>query len=458
MKKIYTIITIVISLLFITNVKADGTSATLTPSPLSCYEGETCSITLNLNSNIEIGGVSYKLSYDTSMLEFVDGKKNKIADGIIQVIDEPRATSASYTYKFKSLKTGESTVKIVSMEVSDANEEMPNDITPSTLPSASVSMTTRPVTAPTTPTTTTKKSNNANLSNLSIDGVSLTPAFNSSTTTYTASLNPDATSINISASTENSGAKVSGAGTIPVSKGNNNIEIKVTAEDGTTKTYTITANVPDSTVGTINDKNIVTKSDDNPISDSFSETTINIDGQDVPAYYNDATGTTIVAVDNGNGEVEYYTVDEDGNLGKYDEVDSDKIDLMSLAVALGDVPEGYVETTIIIDGKEYKAYKKADDSRFVLLYGTNLATGDTGFFVYDTVDRTIQKYDVDSFNDLLEKNAKLWILLWILIFTCIGLLILLIIALILLSKRDKVIKKYKNYIQGKKEEINEERS
>jgi len=84
------------------------------------------------------------------------------------------------------------------------------------------------------------KSGNNNLSSLSIDGVSLSPSFNASTTSYTAST--EKSSININATKEDSNASISGTGIKNLNYGNNTFNIIVTAENGTKKTYTITVN------------------------------------------------------------------------------------------------------------------------------------------------------------------------------------------------------------------------
>ncbi|MFD0674698.1 cadherin-like beta sandwich domain-containing protein [Cohnella sp. GCM10027633] len=89
------------------------------------------------------------------------------------------------------------------------------------------------------------KSNNADLSGLSLSGGSLSPSFASGTTSYTAEVAHDVSSVTVSASASHGAAKVkvggTGSGTIPLSVGANSISVAVTAEDGTTtKTYGIT--------------------------------------------------------------------------------------------------------------------------------------------------------------------------------------------------------------------------
>lgn len=87
-------------------------------------------------------------------------------------------------------------------------------------------------------TSTTKKSSNANLSNLGIKPYDFS-GFKPGTTTYSATVPNDTTSVEVYATAQSPSAKVSGIGTKSLEVGTNKIDVVVTAEDGTTKTYTI---------------------------------------------------------------------------------------------------------------------------------------------------------------------------------------------------------------------------
>lgn len=83
------------------------------------------------------------------------------------------------------------------------------------------------------------KSSNTKLKDLTVSEGSLSPNFHEDTLSYTVSVSDDVTSIDIDA-VLNKGQTVAGVGTHQLSYGNNVIPIAVTAEDGTTKTYTVT--------------------------------------------------------------------------------------------------------------------------------------------------------------------------------------------------------------------------
>ena len=86
--------------------------------------------------------------------------------------------------------------------------------------------------------TTSEESSNANLSNLGIRPNDFT-GFTPGTTTYNVTVPEDVESVEVYATAQDSGATISGTGTKTLQNGANALNVVVTAEDGTTKTYTI---------------------------------------------------------------------------------------------------------------------------------------------------------------------------------------------------------------------------
>lgn len=83
-----------------------------------------------------------------------------------------------------------------------------------------------------------EKSSNANLANLGIRPHDFT-GFKYGTTSYEVEVPEDTEKIEVYASSQDEKAKVTGTGSKTLEKGENKFEVVVTAEDGTTKTYTI---------------------------------------------------------------------------------------------------------------------------------------------------------------------------------------------------------------------------
>lgn len=86
-----------------------------------------------------------------------------------------------------------------------------------------------------------EKSNNANLKTISIENAEITPSFDANVTEYSAKITDyEETKINITAEAEDEKSEVKIEGNDSIAVGENVITITVTAEDGTTKIYTIT--------------------------------------------------------------------------------------------------------------------------------------------------------------------------------------------------------------------------
>jgi hypothetical protein len=120
-------------------------------------------------------------------------------------------------------------------------------------------------------------SSNANLSIRSVTGYAISPAFNADTTAYTLTVPNAVSSITSNATKADNAAKsVSGTGTKNLSVGSNPFDVVVTAEDNTTKTYTIIVTRQEAEAVLSNDAmldNIVVG--DGALSPAFSATTLN---------------------------------------------------------------------------------------------------------------------------------------------------------------------------------------
>lgn len=86
------------------------------------------------------------------------------------------------------------------------------------------------------------KNGNAQLQSLGIDGQTLVPDFSPSTYSYTLNVDASVADINITATAEETTAKIDGTGTKTLVTGLNTFNVSVEAEDGTKNTYTIVVN------------------------------------------------------------------------------------------------------------------------------------------------------------------------------------------------------------------------
>ena len=84
-----------------------------------------------------------------------------------------------------------------------------------------------------------EEKSNKNLSSLEVVGYNINPYFNKNNSTYTVIIPRDVSSIDINAEPEATGAIVRISGNTKLTKSENTVSIRVTAEDGTSKVYTI---------------------------------------------------------------------------------------------------------------------------------------------------------------------------------------------------------------------------
>lgn len=205
----------------------------------SVYNGNTIDITLVVSEsgskNDEgISGIQGPISYDTSKLELISTKSHslnvnynsgKIVGMVTSQAEYLRGTKNVITFTFKAKALGSATVSIKA-DVSDADGKK---IFSNTV-SKTISITNPP-------------SSNNNLSSLSVSNGNIN--FNKNNTNYSVSVDSNVSSITISATSEDSGASISGTGNKNLNYGNNKFDIIVTAPSGAKKTYTININRKD---------------------------------------------------------------------------------------------------------------------------------------------------------------------------------------------------------------------
>ena len=347
----------------------------------------------------------------------------------------------SKTYTFSAKSVGNATITVKALDVADTSGNPYSG-------SRSVSIN---VVKPR------EKSTNNNLKSLSVEGYTLSPEFNKDTLEYTVELEASVEKIMVNAEKADSYASLSGGGEITVSEGDNRIEIKVTSETGKEKVYVINAVVKDSNpiTTTVNDKKltVVKKASSLTKPDLFEETKIKINEMEIPAFYNETTGTTLVGLRDESGKIDLYIYDQDKNsYQKYLTLIGTEFHLIQKE-AKG-IPEGYQKVTKKIDDIEYTAYQK-DKSDFLLLYGTILENGSEGWYSYDTKEKTLQRYNKDivesitkEYQDIQDTDHKV----------IIGLAVLssvLALTTMILALRKPRTKKVSN--KEKKEELSEDK-
>ena len=186
---------------------------------------------------------------------------------------------------------------------------------------------------PTTQTTTTEKpkedtrSKENALSSLSVNEGTISPKFSANTTKYTVNLEGNKTKIKIDAKAKDSKAKVSGTGEKNLKVGKNTFVVKCTAENGSTRNYTIIVNVDEKPlVYTEYGKQklgVVRNLEGVNIPAGFEKSTTQLDGQKIDAWTNKNLNLTISYLVDEQNKKAYYVVENGKIAYEYQIVDID---------------------------------------------------------------------------------------------------------------------------------------
>ena len=406
-----------------------------------------------VNSTITVGvklsaGAAWQvdLSYDKSLLQLTGSSAE--GGGTYMANTSNANPSRSYTFKFKALKSGNARIGIGSYDVVGNDEN-----------SISMSANTKNVRIQTQAEIEASYSDDATLKSLSVEGYEITPSFDKKTYEYSLEVENSVEKVNIIANKNNGNARVEGAGEIELKEGNNKIEVVVTAQKGNTLTYTININRkelnPISVV--INNKNytIVRKIDDLPKYSGFIETTVEYNGEEIPALKSEAINKTIVGVKDENGNISTYVFNDGKFEDKYVELKSNEVSIY--IIEKDSVPfKGFNKENITINNEDLVVFKYKNLNNYYLVYGMDLTTGKEGYYLYDKNNNSFQLFDEELFMSLVNEN-NLYLYMFIgslcVIFVCI------IVILCQLKKRNKYKQKVDTPKKEKeqKEEVKEEK-
>lgn len=254
----------------------------------------------------------------------------------------------------------------------------------------------------------TNKSNDATLKSLAIDGIDISPEFKSDVLEYKATAEAGTEKVKINATTNNSKATVSGAGEVSVSDGANKLEIVVTAEDGSIKTYVITLEVKDYDPITVKIKNkeytVVRKESDLPEVDLFEKSKVEIGDEEVVGYYNDKLNIYLIGLKDDKGNISLYVYDTK----KDSYVEYKWVTVGGVTLWLKDAPsklENFTKYSITIKNTNTSIYKISKSDKAGLIYGTNVVTGNTSYYIYDKEEETLARYydkEVDIYKNKIS--------------------------------------------------------
>jgi len=388
----YTIVSLFIFYISTIIVNAASLNVTINASSNKIVVGNTVTYTVKVSSSELLGSLHYTFNYDTSKLTLISGSLNGAP------VFTGKEKAVTYTFKFRAKASGTANVSFTLHEAIDWNDK-----------SFSFNKTTsKSTTIITQAQLEASYSKNNYLASLSVNNHSLSPAFNKNTLVYNLEVENDVTAITVAGSKEDSYASVSGLGNYDLNEGINKIEIKVTAQNGSTRIYTINATrkelspiiveINGVTYNVARKANMITLPNSN-----YEATTIKINNEDVPAFINNVTNTTLVGLKDSEGNVALYTYNND-TYTLYNEYSFSNI-ILTEAVATA-IPYNYKEVELLINNKAIKAYQKENDTNFYLIYATNISNGVTSFYQYDSKENTVQLFNSNPYDEIEKLNDK----------------------------------------------------
>lgn len=397
MKKRFSIIILVLMTFLLSTfpvqyIQAASGSITPTASSRSINVGNSVTVTVRVSSASEIGSWQFTLNYDVSKLRLNSGRTS-VAD----VYTTPGQKSASYTYSFTAIAAGTAAVSISGARIVGMDETFMSVSAGSTSISIGTGTTTKPPATTTTKPPTIASTNN-DLSSLKVEGVELTPVFSKSILEYSVELEPGTEKINITATPEDGKATVTGVGEVGVVEGGNKLEVKVRAENGDEKTYVINAMVKEFDPIEVfigNDKyTVIRKKGAIEAPKNYVGTTALVNDIEVPALKSEITKFTLVGLKSEAGAVGLYVYDETNETFRlYRELSFNGINFYPfLPEGNVKIPKGYERFILTMGENEIEAYRIDKTSKHSLLYGMNVDTGKTGFYLYDSEEGTLQRY------------------------------------------------------------------
>ena len=421
--------------LFSQNVEA-STGKISVSSSSTVVVGNTLTVTVTLSSSTALGAWEFDINYDSSYLRLTSSTAENNGTYFVNY-GNGSMKSKTYTLKFKALKSGSTNITVGSYDVYDWNED-----------SMSITKSNKKVTLMTQEELEATYSKNNNLKDISVtvgeEKYELDPSFDSDTLEYNVTVPTGTTLVSVLATKSDATASVDGDGEIEVTEGLNTIPIVVTAQNGDEKTYTLVINVEDQNPihVSVDGKNYTVVKSLTLLSApaSFTNTTIQIEGFDIPAFVIVAIGFSLVGFKDQSGNVLLYRY-LDGEYSLYNEFHSKSYILVPV-----DFSEelDYIKTTVDINGITMDAYKYTEDSNLVIINALNLETGSENLYLYDSKDGSAILFD-DSF--IKDANQTIKYYSYVILAFGGAIFLMLILIFILLHSTKKKQKKINQFIE-----------
>lgn len=385
----------------------------LSVSSSSVAVGKTVKVTVSMPSGY-FGTVVIKSS-DEKVL-------SNGGDGVANIGDAVEGYPTSQSFSFTAKGAGSCTIKadctvVGDAEGNDAGGTITGASTKVTVTSASSNKDNENKEE--------KKSSNASLGSLVISAGTLSPEFSAATKDYTATVDYSCSSLAVTANPADSKASVTSVtGNDSLEVGENTVSVVVTAEDGSTSTYNIvvTRRAEDDPENADKQDNwkkfdingtewtMVNDIPEDVVPEGFEHSKTVIDGLEYNTLHGTFGDITLVYLqsESGNG---LFVYDAAQNAAyEFVRINSESHFIVVLLPKVDDVPEGYNEISLSIEGKgvatayQTKVEKTDDQTKdFYLVYAMN-DNGESGWYTYDSVDGTYMRTELSTPTVAQEEN------------------------------------------------------
>ena len=299
-----------------------------------------------------------------------------------------------------------------------------------------------------------KKSNNNYLSSLTVDGYSLDKEFKKDELEYSLVVESGTDKVIINAQLDDDKAKVTGIGEIALKEEDNKLEIKVTAEDGSTRTYILNVKIEElNPVEVTIDKkkySIVRKEIDSiKIPNGYEKSTIKIGDEDILCYKNNKTKNILMILQDDKGNNNLYSYNEKTKkYTLYSSLTLGNTTLSIIDMPSNLVPKGYTKVSFKYDDTKLEGYQyiesnktyAADDgvkgSDFSLVYAINEKTGEKALYVFDKLEGTIQRFNSDLVKAYEDENNQ-YFLYMLISLTLLAVSIIVLSVVLIKQKKHK---------------------
>ncbi len=392
------------------DAKAEDASVVIALSSSSVSMGQSVSVTVTVSGS-SVSQYTIYVTYDSSILQFQSASGAAQGNGSGGTITLCGGTGST-TLSFTAIGNGTSYISTSGSEVYDIDYNQLSishagaSVTVATQEQTTEAPADEPETDSTTETQTTEastteeRSSNCNLVSLQVTPGTLEPEFSYDVTEYTVNLEEDETSIVVSAEVEDSTASTNVTGADELKPGSNAVKVIVTAENGAVKIYTINVIVGDETTIAnveIDGKSYTFLTDILGVNvpEGYSSTTMQYKDWEVLAFQSPNKKIVLVCLQDGTANNNWYMYKEETDeFIPYNEYSPNynRYIIMNVPTTVS-IPASYVETELMINGKNIVAYKSDDitDENLYIIYAMNI-DAEEGFYLYDESEGTFLRY------------------------------------------------------------------